>query len=167
MKSIIFDLDQTLVDSSTSSQERKNRNWSNVYSMIPNFILYDGCREVFKYINEHGIKVALVSTAPNVYVTKVAAYYQIPQNVIIGYHDAKPIKPHPASFLKAIELLGETPKNIISFGDRLIDIQAAQAANVISVACLWGSQEVSQLNQSKADYIISKPIEMLTLLQRL
>ena len=39
-KGIIFDLDQTLVDSNVAKPYRSAHNWSIVYSLIPKFILY-------------------------------------------------------------------------------------------------------------------------------
>ena len=34
---VIFDLDQTLIDSSIAETERKRRNWKGVYELIPKF----------------------------------------------------------------------------------------------------------------------------------
>lgn len=48
----------------------------------------------------------------------------------MSYHDAKPIKPHPAPMLKALELMEVSAKQAISFGDRVIDIQASNDAGI-------------------------------------
>lgn len=52
----------------------------------------------------------------------------------------KPIKPHPAQMLKALDLMGVSAKDAISFGDRVIDIEASNAAGIESVACFWGTK---------------------------
>ena len=98
----------TLVDSSIAEQARRDREWRQVYNLIPNFCLYNGLDLVFDYINAQNIKVAIVSPSPTAYIKQVSEYFQIPFNHIIGYHDAKPIKPHPAPIYKALTLL-ETP----------------------------------------------------------
>lgn len=61
MKNVIFDLDMTLVDSSIAESARKQRNWPLVYSMIPSFTLYSGMGEVFDFIRNNNIRVAIVS----------------------------------------------------------------------------------------------------------
>lgn len=43
--------------------------------------------------------------------------------------------------LKALELMQCSAKETISFGDRVIDIQASNAAGIESVACFWGTKE--------------------------
>ncbi|MBR8764878.1 Pyrophosphatase PpaX [Porphyromonas levii] len=165
MKSIIFDLDLTLVDTTSLEELRSKREWSKVYSLIPQTSLYDGLEKVFDIIRTHNIKSVIVSTSPRSYIERVVRFHNIPIQHIIGFHDAKPIKPDPAAFYKAIELLGEPPKNIISFGDRAIDIQASNAANIESVACFWDTKEKKELLQSDYSHAIIHPSEIITLIR--
>ncbi|MFT0416900.1 HAD family hydrolase [Bacteroides thetaiotaomicron] len=165
MKSIIFDLDLTLVDSTIAESARKAKDWQLVYSLIPQFSIYDGLENVFDIIRKHDIKVCIVSTAPRIYIGKVVDYFHIPCRYIIGFHDVKPIKPNPAPMLKAVELMNESTNNVISFGDRVIDIQASNSANIESVACFWGTKEKSELILSKYRHAIINPNEILTLIR--
>ena len=164
-RNIIFDLDLTLVDTTVLEQGRHNRQWSLVYSMIPQASLYEGMEEVFDIIRRCGIKVAIVSTSPRQYVERIVQHFNIPCDHIVGYHDAKPIKPHPAPMLKALELLGCDAKSAISFGDRVIDIQSSNSAGVESVACFWGTKERAELVNSSYAHAIIKPGEILTLIR--
>ena len=161
MKSVIFDLDLTLVDASIADHARKNRDWQLVYSLIPSFKLYDGLSVVFDYIRNHGIKVCIVATAPRSYVERVIRCFAIPCNYIVAYHDAKPIKPHPAPMCKALELLEEHSFNVISFGDRTIDIISSRCANIKSAACLWGTKESRELRECSPDIILNSPSDIL------
>lgn len=52
-KGIIFDLDQTLVDSNVAKPYRSAHNWSIVYSLIPKFILYEAYDKVFEFIRDN------------------------------------------------------------------------------------------------------------------
>lgn len=165
MKHIIFDLDLTLVDTTCLEEHRHNRNWQEAYKNIHNTVLYPGIAEVLDIIRNHNIKMVIVSTSPRPYVEKIVEYYNIPAKYIVSYHDAKPIKPHPAQMLKALELLGEPASNVISFGDRVIDIQASNAAGIESVACFWGTKEKSELLRSEYRHAIIKPEEILTLIR--
>jgi phosphoglycolate phosphatase-like HAD superfamily hydrolase len=89
----------------------------------------------------------------------------MPIKHIISYHDAKPIKPHPAQMLRALELMGVSADSVTSFGDREIDIAASNAAGIESVACFWGTKEKQKLLHSGYRHAIVKPIEILTLIR--
>ena len=165
MRKIIFDLDLTLIDTTVCEEARHQRKWQLVYSLIPQCKMYDGIAEVLDVIRKHSIPCCIVSTAPRPYVEKLVSHFNIPAQHIVGYHDAKPIKPHPAQMLKALELLGCNASEAISFGDRVIDIQASNAANIESVACFWGTKEKSELIRSGYNHAILKPSEIITLIR--
>lgn len=165
MKSVIFDLDLTLVDTTKLAPLRKARKWNDVYSMISSTVLYEGMRNVLDIIRDKHIKVAIVSTAPKTYIEKIVEFHNIPVNYIIGFYDASPIKPNPAPMLKALELLGVSAKETISFGDRVIDIQSSNSAGIESVACFWGTMEKAELIKSQYSHAILHPNEILTLIR--
>ena len=165
MCNAIFDLDMTLVDSSIAESARKQRNWQYVYSLIPNFTLYSGINDVFDFIRGNQIKVAIVSTSPRPYVERVCRYFNMPVNVILGYHDCGRIKPAPDGMIKALSAIGASADPTISFGDRAIDIQASNAADIPSVACLWGTKERYALMNAFPSATISSPIQMIDYLK--
>ena len=165
MRKIIFDLDLTLVDTTIVEQARHERNWQLAYSLIPKCKLYEGMDEVLAIIRKNNINTCIVSTSPRTYVEKVVDYFNIPVQHIVAFHDAKPIKPHPAPMLKALELLGCNAIEAISFGDRVIDIQSSNAANIESVACFLGTKEKSELIHSNYKHAIVSPKEILTLIR--
>lgn len=164
-KGVIFDLDLTLVDTTCLEDARHKRNWREAYNMIPHTSMYAGIRVALEQIRELGITIAIVSTAPRTYIERIISFYQIPAQHIVGYHDAKPIKPHPASMLKALELMNLEASEVISFGDRAIDIIASNAAGIESVACLWGTKEREKLLHSGYKHIIANPEEIVALLK--
>jgi phosphoglycolate phosphatase-like HAD superfamily hydrolase len=158
---VIFDLDQTIVDSSIAAALRKKRDWPKVYSQIPQFQIYNGFLNVLKFLSDYEIKMAVVTTSPRPYCEKVLTHFNIPCMHIVAYHDASPPKPHPAPMIKALDILGEQKNQVISFGDRAIDIQSSTKAGIVSVGCLWGSDEKELLKREKPNYLIHKPIEIV------
>lgn len=159
---IIFDLDQTLIDSSIAENYRKSRNWKSVYSTIPEFSVYEGIMEAIDYIKEKQIPICIVTSSPSVYCTKVLNHWGIPYSSMVCYHDTTKRKPYPDPILLAIKKLNIQPDSIISFGDRDIDIIASKEAGVKSAACLWGSVENDSLIDTKPDYILNHPNEIVT-----
>ena len=165
MKSVIFVLDLSLVDTTCLESLRHNRNWQEAYRRIPETVIYDGMIEVLEVIRKHHIPCAIVSTSPRPYVEKIIAHDNLPIQQRVSYHDAKPIKPHPAQMLKALELLGVSAKDAISFGDRVIDIEASNTAGIESVACFWGTKEKGELLRSDYSHALIKPSEILTMIR--
>lgn len=165
MRKIIFDLDLTLIDTTIVEQARHERNWQLAYSLIPRCTMYEGISEVLDIIQKFNIPTCIVSTSPRTYVEKIVNQFGMPIKYIIGYHDAKPIKPNPASMLKALELLDCDAEDAISFGDRVIDVDASNAAGIESVACFWGTKEKKGLLHSNYRHAIISPKEILTLIR--
>lgn len=165
MKGIIFDLDLTLIDSTVAEEARIRRDWQLVYSLIPQFVLYPGIEEVFQFIrsNKPRMNVAIVSTAPSSYVSRVVHHFNIPVDTIIGYHDA-PRKPSPAGMIIAMRRMGTLSGETISFGDRSIDIEASNAAGILSVACFWGTKEYYRLTQSNPSKMIYEARSIISLI---
>lgn len=164
IKGIIFDLDQTLVDSNIAEKERQNRNWNEVYTMIPFFRLYDGYKEVFKYIKSSGLKVCIVTNSPKPYAEKVLSQFQIPYDYIVAFHDVKKRKPDSEPMLKALSLLNENANNVISFGDRVDDIVSSNKAKIKSIACAWGTNEKGELDKSSFFKMIKKATDIIDIL---
>ena len=148
MRSIIFDMDLTLVDTTCLEELRHKREWSQVYNLIPQTSMYAGMADVLEVIRKHNIKTAIVSTSPRPYIERLIAFYNI-----------------PAPMLKALEFMQIPASKAISFGDRVIDIQASNAAGIESVACFWGTKEKSELLQSGYSHAIVRPDEILTLIR--
>ena len=71
MRSVIFDLDLTLVDTTICEQGRHEKNWPLVYSLIPQCAIYEGIEDVFSIIRKFGIKACIVSTSPRPYIEKM------------------------------------------------------------------------------------------------
>lgn len=161
-KCVIFDLDQTLVDTSIAESSRNSRSWNKAVSFIPNFTLYEGWSEVFDYINENGIMVAIVSTSVSYYVDKVISYFNIPCDLRIAYHDVSHHKPNPESMIRVLNDLKLQPTEVISVGDRDIDIIASKNAGIFSIGCLWGN--ISGFTSSP-DAVISSPLEIIEYLR--
>ena len=163
---LIFDLDNTLVDTSLALSARRRRAWQEVYSLIPQFSLYEGIKELCDLIRDCHFNTCIVSTSPKRYVEKVVRYFDLPFTNIIGYHDAR-IKPAPDSMYLALQVMHAKPLETISFGDRRIDMIASNCAGIPSAACLWGSDEKDVLLDTPATYHFEFPKEVVLLLKSL
>jgi len=160
---IIFDLDLTIIDSSIAESPRQNRNWAEVYKLIPSFKIYDGIIDAMPTIQSNGINICIVTASPGSYCSRVLKHWNIPYNFTVCYHDTTNKKPHPEPIIKALKLLDKPTSSVLSLGDRDIDIVASIAANVPSVACVWGAVDRQSLLNSKPTYTINNASELLEL----
>ncbi len=147
----IFDLDQTLVDSSIAEQYRNQGEWKSVFSMISQFELYEGIDDVFRILHEKKEKICVVTSSPERYCKAVLKKFGLQADATVCYHDTARHKPYPDPILKAIELLGVSNQYTVSIGDSDKDIIASQEAGVISGLALWGRQMGSF--SVNADYV--------------
>ncbi len=161
---LIFDLDQTLVDSSIAEAYRDSRQWQKVYELIPSFRLYDGMREVLDEIVRMEFPIVVATSSHSSYCLRVLKYWDIPNIGTICFHDTTRRKPFPDPILKAISLYLKDCNKVLSFGDRDIDIKASNDAKVISVACTWGSADPKTLSKSNPTHTISDSVEILKII---
>ncbi len=153
MKAIIFDLDQTLVDSRHIEHLRRSRQWSIVYQKIPTISAYEGIKEILSITRDKGIKLAIISSSPSSYVRRVVQHFGWSFDVMVCYHNTIQHKPHPAPFIEAASRLKIAVKDCWVVGDDPKDIIAAKAAGMYTVAALWGSLNKEPLKRAKPDAI--------------
>ena len=88
---IIFDIDQTIVDSSSVEVYRSQRNWNAAYREIEagNVKPYAGIVELISEARQYGHQIAFVSTSRAEYCKKVLAKISIDPDKycgLIGYN---------------------------------------------------------------------------------
>lgn len=163
----IFDLDQTLIDSSRIKELREQKKWTDVYKKINEGWVreFEGISELLSYLHKSNIKTAIVTSTPRSYLKKILDKFNWKIDVSVCYHDTKRKKPHPEPIFKALEKMGVKPDEyhkVFSFGDRDVDIIASNRAGVISVACLWGCEDEVSLRNSQPKIILENVSEVYT-----
>ena len=153
MKAIIFDLDQTLVESQHIEHFRRSRQWSIVYQKISTILAYDGINDVLSLTRDNDIKLAIVSSSPSSYVQRLVRQFGWSFDFTVCYHDTIQHKPHPAPFIEAANRLKIAARDFWAVGDEPKDIIAARAAGMYTVAALWGSLNKVSLQMTKPDAI--------------
>jgi HAD superfamily hydrolase (TIGR01549 family) len=160
---VIFDLDETLVNTSPAKKELEEENFKEAEQLIDRFTLYNGMPELLNFLREKNIKMAVVSTSPRAYCEQVLQRLHIDCGCIVGKGETAE-KPSPAPMEKALEVLGLTSDDVVSMGDRGKDIVSSNVAGVRSIGCLWGD-EGEKLRSSKPDHVIATPLEAIPILR--
>jgi DNA processing protein len=129
-KAILFDLDQTLIDSSKLENDRKNRDWNKVLSSLHLIEPIKGVNSFLDQLKNDSLKVGLVTSSPGHYASAVCQKFGWKFDVMISYHDTSNHKPHPEPLEKAATLLDVEPSHCVYIGDHENDFLAAERAGM-------------------------------------
>lgn len=157
---VIFDFDQTLVDTSPVAHLRRPGGWSKVMAAAPQLVIYDGVHELLAALHAAGRPTAILTHSPDMVPKRFIEQHNWPISTVIGYHQLKQRKPHPDGILQAMAKAGVKPRDVVHVGDAAHDTAAARAAGVVSVGAAWGIDDVSELRASKPDYLFTEIAEL-------
>lgn len=156
---VIFDLDQTLVDTKSLKLYRDNRKWQEIKFHLHETVPYSEILILISSLQETGIPMCVVTNTPSNYARMVLTYHKVPIFNLVSYHDTNYHKPHPDPMFKALQLMKCSANQTVAVGDDIKDLLSAKNAGIISVAALWGCDEKLSLNDLPADYIYNSPEE--------
>jgi len=124
---VIFDLDNTLVDSNHIKPIRDRRQWTEVYSLVPTLKLFPGIRAVWKALQVMHFHLAVVTHSPRTYAERVLRHLHLDDlDCLIAYHDLAHRKPSPDGYHKACVKLERGVEGLV-VGDEPADLYAADA----------------------------------------
>jgi len=144
IEAVIFDLDDTLVDTSKLQEFRENKDKQGLIDNIKYSKVYKPVPKMLAEIKRKNVPLALVTNSPKWYATAILDYHSINIfDVVICYDDVRysGIKPSPEGMLMAISQLGLNDKSsTIYIGDLDTDFIAAYFANIKPVAPSWATR---------------------------
>jgi HAD superfamily hydrolase (TIGR01549 family) len=161
---VIFDLDRTLVDSSSSKELRRLLRWPEVFATIPQFKVYTGIPELLEVLTKGGFGVGIATSSYEAYALKVIDKFRFEPHAVVCREHTRMHKPHPEPLLLAAKRLGRNPIDCWAIGDEPRDIIAANCAGMVSVAASWGSPDTPALKQSQATIWCDQPQDLISLL---
>lgn len=150
---VLFDLDQTLIDSRRAEPLRTARRWAEVYRLIPELQPYDGISDLLAELHARQMPICIVTSSPRPYCTRVIANWGWPIDATVCYHDTSRRKPHPDPILAALARLGIDAAGAVAVGDDPRDVAAARTAGVYSIGVLWGAANPQALLRSQPDRV--------------
>lgn len=133
-----------------------------------NTYAYDGVPELVNELKKCGFIVAVVTNKAQHMADKVVhKLYGDSFELIFGLRPNIPAKPDPTAALMAMEELGVTPEECVFIGDSGMDVATAVNSGAVPVGELWGFRLEDELRANGAKYIISKPNELLDIIEEL
>lgn len=157
---VIFDFDQTLVDTSPVEHLRSGGRWADVMKRVSQLQVYDGIHGLLSALHDHAIPTAIVTKSPSMVSKAIVKQHAWPMDIIVGYHDVRRRKPDPEGLLLAMERAGADPQTVFHVGDQAEDTLAARAAGVTPLGSAWGIPNSDNLSASAPDELFHTVSEL-------
>ena len=127
---------------------------------------YPGIRETLAKLIEKDVRISILTNKEHKYALLNAETIlgEFHFDAILGERPGKPLKPAPDGIFEIAEITKVPLSQTVYAGDMKADILTAKNAGVTSVGCLWGFGRKEELTDLGADFLISKPDELLDLL---
>lgn len=124
--------------------------------------LFDGIATLLDHLRQSNICWGIVTNKSTRFTTSLIQQIGLQDAACVISGDTTPhAKPHPEPLLEAARRLDFMPQDCWYVGDDERDIQAGQAAGMLTVAVSWGYSGTAQPSTWGADLLIHTPAELL------
>ncbi len=162
---IIFDFDQTLVDTSSVEHLRAARNWKAVMAKASQLPVYNGMTALLSELHASGHTLAIVTKSPDMVPRAFITAHNWPVDIVVGYHQVKNKKPHPEGLILAMSKAGATPEGTYHVGDQPQDTEASRGAGVMALGSAWGCNDTQGLKSSNPDELFATVADLAVFLK--
>jgi HAD superfamily hydrolase (TIGR01549 family) len=135
---MLFDLDDTLLDSSELAQLRADRRWEQVAASLHRVRAFEGePHKLPELCRSQGLRVGIVTSSPRFYAEALLERFAIAADVLVTGSDDYAPKPDPAPLIAALTQLGLAPNEAWYVGNDPVDFQAAATGHMASIGAMW------------------------------
>jgi HAD superfamily hydrolase (TIGR01549 family) len=132
-------------------------------------VLYPGAADTLRELRSKSLKLGLVTnnSRAGTDLTLKRLSLEAIFDAVVTRDDCEEMKPASAPILKILTELGVPPEAAVLVGDGVLDIQAAKAARVRSVAVTTGPFPIERILNAQPDYLLSSINELPLLIEKL
>ena len=148
--------------------EELRLQWFDRYqdNMAVHSSLFGGVAELLLGIEQAGMAWGIVTNKPARFTDPLIPQIGLSHAGCVVSGDTTPrAKPHPDPLLEGARRLGIDPEHCWYVGDDKRDIEAGQAAGMVTVACNWGYCGAIEPSTWGADYLLDTPADLLQTLR--
>ena len=120
--------------------------------------LYNGIVKLLSSLKNDGIKLAIASSKPKVYIDSLLEKFSITKyfDVVCGVDFNVDCEPKQSIIARCLEELELDADEAVVVGDRNYDVEGAAANDMQSICVLWGYGNKFEFIESGATYIVDK-----------
>lgn len=127
---------------------------------------YPGVEELLADLAGSGAVIGVVTSKRHVSATNTLRAAGLDGNLplLVAMEDTDAHKPDPEPLLLALQRLGVRPAECVYIGDAVVDVQAARAAGMASIAVTWGAGDRDDLVAAGPLAVVDTMAELRALL---
>lgn len=167
IEAAIFDLDDTLIDTSVLADARRAGQWRVVKNRLHRVRSFGSddlpVEEIPGRLRAEGFKIGILTQSPGWYASALLEEFGIRPDALVTGSDGYPPKPDPTSLKTLAEELGVDIASCVHIGDLDTDAAAAAAAGAASIGVSWSKVAPEAWRRWWPDVAISKPERLLEL----
>jgi phosphoglycolate phosphatase len=144
--------------------EELRLQWFDRYqsAMAVHSTLFGGIAELLDGIRSAGMEWGIVTNKPARFTDPLIPQIGLAHaGCVVSGDTTGHAKPHPAPLLEGARRLGIAPEHCWYVGDDLRDVEAGQAAGMVTVACAWGYCGAIEPTTWGADFLLDTPTDLL------
>ncbi len=128
---------------------------------------YQGMSELLCQLKSLGIKTAVHSNKPHIYVPEILAklYPEHKFELAWGQQEQYERKPSPQALIAMMQQLSVKPEEVIYVGDSDVDVITAHSAGVDVCGVEWGFRGRAELESAGADFIAKNSEELYEIIK--
>lgn len=126
--------------------------------------LYQGIDKVLQTLHQNNYNLAICTSRRPDLAQKIINYYNY--NSIFSEVYGADVGIKKSSLVQSLIQQERFSANSWLIGDRRFDISAAKLNGLSSIAVLWGYGSKQELEQHQPDYFVSKPDEIITIINK-
>jgi predicted amidophosphoribosyltransferase/FMN phosphatase YigB (HAD superfamily) len=168
-RAVVFDLDDTLLDTSAVREARDRGDWRVVNERLSEVTVFAPAAGVVSpesvpaALRRAGVRVGILTRSPRWYAEHLLKRYSVHYDALVTGSDGYPPKPETAS-LAAIAQLLEVEVSAITFvGDNTHDHEAAAAVGALSVGVRWSGDPEPNWKRHWPDIAVADPDLLMAL----
>ena len=125
---------------------------------------YAGMPQAVAALRQAGVTVAVLSNKAHALAGPVVEnYYPGVFHAVQGALPGVPAKPDPTLLRGLLAHLGADPARTLFVGDSNVDIRTGKNGGLTTCGVLWGFRSRQELEQEGADYLVSRPGQLVSL----
>lgn len=167
VEAAIFDLDDTLLNTSALAEARRAAQWEVVKARLDQVRPFDSrglpIEGIPARLRANGLKIGVLTQSPGWYAAALLERFGIRTDAMITGSDGYPPKPDPTSLRAIADELAVGIGDCVYIGDLDTDAAAAAAAGAISIGVSWSQVAPTTWRRWWPDVAISKPERLLEL----
>ena len=140
LKLILFDLDDTLLPTSSLRDHRHSKKAVDLTHLdeFQSALPYKGVVPALHAISMK-VRIGMVTSSPRWYVEQILEWHfeGIQFDPLVTYNDVSNLKPHPEPLCLAMRLAKEIPEGVYYVGNASDDHQACIAADALFIGAGW------------------------------